>query len=244
MTSVPTNDALARLILTGSEDVVEARIVEGRVNRQIMYWRACPSRLHPNCEQHKNNQDFIIMGPAMSRYTSQEYSDFIDVKHAEPLTQYGSQEAGDMWKAETRFGQIIAKGGLKEFSIQQMVDLGWHELPGVLAARPELKGAVTLLCPQKCARRKFYGITLEQAQGSLTKHMAVMHRDTVGPAAIGAEMAKAISQIMNGGQLPQVQTSQQFSLEDLANVIALAMKQNSTTTDVEPDPQPVISKKV
>lgn len=212
-------EQLANIIMTGNAEVAEAVSVPGRKSKEIQYWRMCPSSKYPRCERHRNSQDFIIIGPAMSPLTAIEYTEFQMVKHAEPLANhYGRQEMGvrgsDMHKGPTRFNSIILNGGINEFCVQQMVDYGWHKLPAVVMARPELVTAVTIKCPHGCQRREFYGVTEADARFLMEKHVRAMHKDTAAPMAIGREITKAVEAV---GQ------SKQFDPEMLAQLIAGVM---------------------
>lgn len=197
-TSTPTPEQLASIILTGNENNAEAMTVTGggRKNLEIQYWRMCPSDKYPNCSRHRTTQDYIITGPAMSPLSAIQYTEFQMVKHAEPLPQsYGRQEAGDMWKAATRYNQLITNGGIKEFPIRQMIEYGWHLLPLVVSARPELATAVTMDCPHGCQRRHFYGVNETEARFLMDKHIRAIHKDTVAPIAIGREITKAVEAV-------------------------------------------------
>lgn len=80
---------------------------------------------------------------------------------------------------------------------EQIVSMGLHHDPEIRRLRPDLEEAVDLECPyephQDSAgnRRKFSGMSLDEAQKKVDAHVVAVHKDAVASKAVGNAIASA-----------------------------------------------------
>jgi len=121
-------------------------------------------------------------------------------KGMEPLSQYGefyperTSYQGQSWQYNSNpYRLLLLKGGAKEFSIGQLVELGWHR-------KPPIKG---LVFPQlagfeyedhTCATcRKVY-----KSVEDLQAHESIAHSTLSSHKALGRQLAEATQGVMAG----------------------------------------------
>ena len=132
-----------------------------------------------------------------TEYLSRLRSGFI------PLPQYGTfvltERPGDRWVPnKDPWRQILERGGIKEFPLHQILELGWHLTPPKVNGKPieipQLKGKTIpdYICPF-CFRpeRHFY------AERLLNSHMTVMHKEQAGQMRAAQQLEKALQAASN-----------------------------------------------
>ncbi len=191
----PKQPQLADAIVGTGEDAMAVSLqkTRRRQNKQLSYWRMCADEA---CTKHQDRKGWIIMGPTLQLYTSMEYIEFQEFKHATCLTEYGSYDLDEMREPWNRWKHLIARGGLKEMPAEQMAMYGWHRLPEAVAARPELIEwqQKEIICDHGCpttglrVRRYF-------VQDEYTKHVRNLHKEAAAPTAIGKVIAEAIAAV-------------------------------------------------
>ena len=156
-------------------------------SKEMQYWKLCERE---DCTIHYQQKGWVVTGPALSPKTAVEWSDFMTTKHATPLTQYGKQSSGSMFKPITRFDELIKQGGIGQIPLDQMAAYKWHLIPKMVAAYPALADVQVLLCEHGCATRGPRMRTFNTEESRM-KHYKVMHQDVVGPTLIGKQFAAA-----------------------------------------------------
>ena len=192
---------------------VPQAVPKGRIGRQLQYWKLCQLE---DCTIHYQSKGWVVTGPALSPATATEWSQFMENKHATPLTKYGKWDNGEVFTAVNRFGPLIRGGGIREIPLEQMIAYKWHLKPDVVQAVPELADVVVLYCEHGCQTRgpRMRTFVTEEAR---TKHNKVMHQEIVGPTLIGKLMREAQSG-------PMAAMGPEFFAQ-LATTIAKALKE-------------------
>lgn len=204
-------------------EVVDAKAPKR--SKELIYWRKCKG-----CQIHTQELGWITLGPAMGPYTAQEYFDFQQSKHAEPLAQYGAYPAGksssskyDVVTPERRFEPLIADFGLKgirEIPFDQMRAYNWHRIPQIVQYFPRLQEVTDYPCEYGCPpNKKFTSPEL------LSQHVRVWHNDVAQPQAVGKEISKAIEAVAGGNN--------SISPETIAAIVMAVREAMSTTTPKE-----------
>ena len=188
----------------------EAAVTQSRRGAHMQYWRMCTN---PSCYKHKSRATgrneslgWITVGPDLHT-DALEHARYINTKHMTPLPQYGSMPYGELGAAnpQLRFKQIIEKGGLHEFPVDQIRAYNWDKIPEVVGARPEVATQRISCELGGCFGRDF--LTDEgyrqhvQAVHSKVEGTEAMTRALKGaaqtdPAAIAAAVATAMATIM------------------------------------------------
>ncbi|MDE2096665.1 MAG: hypothetical protein KGL39_05405 [Patescibacteria group bacterium] len=138
-----------------------------------------------------------------------------------PLLQYGrfqlrsrgfDAHGKDQWKL------ILERGGAKEFTPEQIVELGWHKKAPYRAKFAQLKTHPVheVTCP--VCRKVIASLSPEQAQVLLGKHQSIAHKDVSHEQSLGRALASAMTEAQKTGndQMAQV----------LSAVVELIDKQN------------------
>ena len=192
-----------KLTVDSSYEIFEGLYGRGRevapsqaldTSKHLQYWKKCSG-----CAKHTQELGWVVLGPVMSRYTSQEYYDFEQGKHATPLPQYGQYPAGksssganskyDVVEPERRFEPLIEQNGFREIPIDQMIAYNWHRIPVMVKYVPQLAEVQSYPCEYGCSNRVFTN------PEHLKTHISVKHQNVEQPAAIGQEISKAIDAV-------------------------------------------------
>lgn len=100
------------------------------------------------------------------------------------------------------FRPLLERGGAKELSRQQIIDMGWAHHPPVIDGKPvvfpQMEGVEVepLSYCEFCAGRWF------TSQKKYRKHMAVMHADLAKGSSMAREIAAGISSAMSAPAAP------------------------------------------
>ena len=159
--------------------------------REILYWRFCSIE---GCNQHTNSGGWVTTGPSLNPLSAIEYVEFQAGKHATPLTEYKTVEPDEVSLPATRFKPLIERGGLKEMPLEQLQAYGWHHIPAIVEARPELADTIEFLCEHGCPRegmRKRWFLREE----TLHKHYRAIHADVVAPTVMATKIADAMEKL-------------------------------------------------
>lgn len=199
-----------------------------RRQREVMYWRifACTP---DQCQAHKHSKGWISVGPKLSPQTAVEYTEFMQNKHAQPLTKYGSdvglnpRGGGELQNPATRFDPILrTPGGINEFPDEQIIAYNWHKIPEVLATRPHLADVPDIKCEYGCPNHSFNN------EAAYNKHLRAMHQEVSSAKAVGDQVGKLL-------EVNRVNTG--LNTTELAAAIATAVMQfeaNKGTLTIEP----------
>jgi len=142
------------------------------------------------------------MGPATGVITAQENAEFIEAKHATPLIKYGKHDLGAVNSPSTRYGPLIAEGGIEELPLSQMQAFGWHHIPAVVAKVPALADTIEFYCENGCPKDGKKGRWF-LSEDVLRKHTEALHRDAAAPAAVGRSIANALAEVSSFQQMDQ-----------------------------------------
>lgn len=137
-------------------------------------------------------------------------------KGMQPLTQYGEffpekmGYKGQTWQYQQNpFRLLLLKGGAKEFSVGQVLELGWHRKAPIKGVEfPQLAGyeGEDVVCGT--CRKKF--LTVEHLQA----HESIAHTTLSSHKALGRQLAEATQGVMAGSN-----ESMAKALEMLAGAI-------------------------
>ncbi|KKL79340.1 hypothetical protein LCGC14_2015790, partial [marine sediment metagenome] len=209
--AAPTDEELANAILGIDPDMAGAIPPSRRETKKMMYFRLCPG-----CSAHPQGYSKIVVGPANGMISAMEHAEFISSKHATPLQEYGSQELNEVRNPGVRYEALLKQGGIKEFSLFQMQEMGWHRIPQVVALRPELEATEEITCTYGCAttgaKARWFILTDGVSEG-YNRHVTALHKDVAAPEAIGRKVSEAV---IAAAQL-------QGSNMNMAELIAAAM---------------------
>lgn len=211
---MPVNDVELTNAITqrwgGGDDAV-AKTSKRSLTYQ--YWRKCRRE---NCSKHlardvgRNVESgWITVGPSMS--DPLQHADYINIKHMEPLPQYGVMTIGERDAVMTgngRYEQILLRGGIHEFPAEQIIAYNWDMIPAVREARPDAVGE-RIWCDH-CVRR---GFTSPDAKAS---HDKVVHADLAATKGLSAAVREIAG--VTGGQ-------QQGNQQEMAAMIAAGIFQ-------------------
>ena len=220
----PTPEELRDAILGLDPDLPEEVRERRRQPKEYMYFRLCKG-----CKVHTQGYSKITMGPANGIITAQEHAEFIANKHATPLPEYGKYDLDLVRDPGTRFKPIIEKGGIKEFSLFQMQELGWHRIPQVVALVPELGETEEIICTYGCATtgvKTRWFLVFDGVSESYNRHITGLHSEVAAPEAIGRKVSEAV---VAAAQLKSM------DIPELVAAVVLAIKQveNTKTSDTE-----------
>lgn len=186
-----------------TQEVVAGGVAEK--NKLIQYWKKCTG-----CQIHKDELGWVVIGPAMSEYTMQEYYTYLNHKHWVPLEKYGQYLIGnnpnqkyDLTKPETRFQALADNNGIGEIPIDQMIAYNWHRIPAVAKYFPELQEVVDYRC-EYCPDKVY------TQQQHLAVHTRIWHADVAQSKAVGQEISRAIGAVTAGNS---------FSPTDIAAIV-------------------------
>ena len=164
---------------------------------RYQYWKKCDK---PRCRVHTNKHlgynpesGWVTIG-ATNESAPMEHAQMINEKHMTPLPQYGwagTGEGSELLRKDTRWNQILSKGGLIEFPRDQIIAYGWDKEPIVRQFRPDVLGVKRIECPYGC-KNKDWAIDEEGADKAFKTHVKIVHPSVEGPAAT----AKALSESM------------------------------------------------
>lgn len=200
MTPVEVSDEILAKIIAGN-GVQEAVSAPDRGNREkkLSYFHIFASPRYAN----HNRRGWVTTGPKLNALTAVEYTEFMEHKGALPL-RYPLSDKEEMLlhKPETRFVPLLLKGGITEFPVRQMAEYGWHLIPEVKAARPELGLIETFYCEYGCPTE---GPSMRWflSKSEVGVHYKGFHPEVAGPAAVGQQMAKAVQAASFGGMTPE-----------------------------------------
>lgn len=166
-----------------------------RKSARFQYWKQCDRE---RCQRHtskatglREQKGWICIGPDMGDALG--HARLINIKHMTPLPQYGTMTPDDGPEgclgpeAYVKFRKILlSPGGLFEFPADQIIAYGWDENPEVQQIRPDVTAVKRLECPYHPGR-KFL------TQQDIMDHNSVMHKDIVGPQAIGREIRDSLA---------------------------------------------------
>ena len=221
MTSDVLDTELANAIVGGGPVDDEAFTpISRRRYRELLYWRFCDRE---GCHQHTNSGGWITTGPSLNPLSAYEYVEFMASKHATPLTEYKTVEPDDIVLPATRFKPLIERGGLKEMPLGQLQAYGWHHIPAIVEARPELADTIEFLCEHGCPReggRKRWFLLEE----TLHKHYRAIHADVVAPTVMANKIAEAME------KLPESLNSG-MNTEDLMGIVIAGIKAYEESKD-------------
>ena len=204
------NEVLAQAV-TGTQSDGPAASVPDR-NKLVQYWRMCNIE---GCQRHSRSEGWISTGPVLSSFTAQEYAEFQTKKHAEPLDEYGKHNPDLFRDAGQRFAKLIEGGGLKEMPTSQLTTYGWHHIPEMVVARPELENVVEFYCEHGCPT-KGSGARWFLTQEDYKQHTTAIHSDVAPSQAIGVQLKEAIEGIA---------AAQKLDMGQLAAGIVKAVKE-------------------
>lgn len=131
-------------------------------------------------------------------------------------------------------------------TMEQLVSLGYHRKPEVVALRPDLLQAVDVPCPYGCInpttrnRRVFGGVSNIEAQASCDQHIVAAHKDAVASRAMGDTIATAMKavegQSIDANMIAQIVAATIAGLKgvDMGAVAAVAVE-----APKEPEPEPI-----
>lgn len=173
----------------------------GRESRQVKYW--------------KKPDGWVAVGP--TRQTDgPEYLRYLENKKYKPLPDsYGVEVVGKpaamggtMMNANgrTRLLNFINNGGLDavdndgeygkpgEYLLprEQLIVMGMHRKPEVVAKRPDLAGIVDVECPYGCIDQETSKPRLFAYQEWCDQHVVAVHKDAIASEAVGRTIAKAM----------------------------------------------------
>ena len=201
-----TTDILLRELVSEGANELAA---PARGSRQFQYWRNCERE---DCNRHKKQQGWLMLGPAFQPNTATEYVEFIRNKHATPLDAYGTSSDNSMAVGPNRFDMMLKKGGIKDFPIEQLIAYGWHRSKTILDSRADLAKAVKDLheyscehgCPTTGVSAKIFS-TIEDYK----THEKVMHPEASAPAAVGRAIASTLQRegASNGADIASIVTA-------------------------------------
>lgn len=200
-----TNDiagiSIANSIMGLSDGMPEPAAVRRRT-KELQYWRlhTCPR----SCVNHTTRKNWVTTGPVLSPYTAVEYTDFMETKHAQPLSRdFGTDSgrnsivpgSGMMHDAATRFVPLIRNNGIDEFPADQLVAYGWHRIPNIRQARPDLQEYLDndIYCEYGCPERVF------GSEKAYAKHVTALHSEAAGARAVGKQLEKVVAANVSGG---------------------------------------------
>jgi len=216
------NDSLLNAV-TGTNNDGPAATIAGR-DKEVQYWRMCGDEY---CTRHGGqgrNEGWISTGPVLQPFTAQEYAEFGEIKHAEPLEDYGRWNPDLFREPGQRFAKLIEGGGLKEMPDSQLLAYGWHHLPEVVADRPSLAPFLKSEfwcehgCPTKGTQARWF---IDQEQYNV--HISSEHKEVIGPSAIGEQIKNAMEAVGN---------AQQMDMPTLVASIMLAIKEHESPSTV------------
>lgn len=99
----------------------------------------------------------------------------------------------------------------------QIVELELHRFQWMRDDRPDLNDVKDIECPHKCPNTAGRpGIRLFTTEDAVNQHIAAVHKEAVGPQAIGAELTKMI--------MAQSEMSKGADVATIATAVAAALK--------------------
>lgn len=163
-------------------------------------------------------------------------------------------EDGSTWRTgPDPWRQLLARGGAKEFTVQEIIEHGWHRQGNAPygVTFPQLVGAelpVDHVCTKCSPKRHFNSVD------DLSKHESVMHRDTSQNEQLARNMTKANAPTSDAllvalGSLTDAQREQQvFNSQILERMerndgMIVALLQRLTGQDTPASSPPVKEKK-
>lgn len=170
------------------EQIIAGGVTEK--NKQLQYWKKCTG-----CQIHTEELGWVVIGPAMSEYTMQEYYSYLNHKHWTPLEKYGKYLIGfnknqpyDLTDPPRRFEALIKNDGVHEIPIDQMVAYNWHRIPAIAKYFPALQQVVDYQC-EYCPNKVY------TQPEHLAIHTRIHHADVASSKAVGQEISKAIAAV-------------------------------------------------
>jgi len=202
-----STDLLREMVGSGANG--DIALSNRRRGRELMYWHGCQRE---DCNRHIEQRGWILLGPAFNPFTSVEYVEFMQSKHATPIEGYGNVSM-DLATGPTRFKVLLEKNGLKEFPLDQLVAYGWHRSATLLQARPDLAEAIGKVqeyacehgCPTVGPRARVFS-SLE----AYKQHTKVNHQETAAPEAVGRAIATTLGRnpgAGNGAEIAEIVAS-------------------------------------
>lgn len=187
---------------------------QGRESRQVKYW--------------KKPDGWVTIGP--TRQTDgPEYLRYLENKRYKPLPDFYGVEVvgkpaalgGSMLNANghTRLASFISNGGLAakdetgefgkpgEYLLprDQLIVMGMHRKPEIVAQRPDLAGIVDVECPYGCIDQATSKPRLFAYKEWCDQHVVAVHKDAIASEAVGRTIAKAMEK-QNGVDTAQIAT--------------------------------------
>lgn len=229
MVTEPSPAELAAAIAGVPFDTAPMEQSARKREREIQYWKL-HATCSPMCMRHRDRKGWVTTGPTLSAFSAIEYTNFMESKHAVPLSKaygtdsgliIGKPDSGTMYGGGTRFHLLIKNGGISEFPDEQLIAYGWHRIPLVQRTREGMAERVVLdiKCEYGCPDRLF------TQESHYTTHVAAMHQDSAGARAVGKQFQDVLK---TQGNSPGVNTT------ELATAIALAILQFEQTKTINP----------
>lgn len=187
---------------------------QGRESRQVKYW--------------KKPDGWVTLGP--TRQTDgPEYLRYLENKRYKPLPDsYGVEVVGKPAalggsmlnsNGHTRLAKFIENGGLTardetgEFGRvgdyllprEQLIVMGMHRKPEIVALRPDLADIVDTPCPYGCIDQATSRPRLFAYKEWCDQHVVAAHHDAIASEAVGRTIAKAMEK-QNGVDTNQIAT--------------------------------------
>ena len=162
-------------------------VKKGTHSKELQYWKLCADEA---CKIHTQQKGWVVTGPALSPKTAVEWSQFMETKHAVSLASYGKWATGTIFKAETRFANLIENGGLHEIPLEQAAAYKWHLNPRMVKLFPGIENTPVLKCEHGCPDRGLRMRTFNSVESQM-KHYRAMHQDVVAPTLIGKQLKEA-----------------------------------------------------
>lgn len=185
----------------------------GRESRQVKYW--------------KKPDGWVTTGP--TRQTDgPEYLRYLENKQYKPLPDsYGvevvgkpASQGGSMMNSNghTRLLKFIDAGGIDavdetgefgkpgEYLLprEQLIVMGMHRKPDIVAKRPDLVGIVDVECPYGCIDQATSKPRLFAYQEWCDQHVVAVHKDAIASEAVGRTIAKAMEKQSGGADTTQI----------------------------------------
>ncbi len=247
---VPQDNAIAAMVAAEIKAFTDgargpagdAVAFQGMVNRHEQFWKFC---VDEDCMKpgHIARRGWVVVGPSMkSKKGAENFRQFRDMKHAEPLTKYGQYEVGyELHKnasARLPFGKftpiVTAPGGINEFPKDQITAMGWHRNPVIKRARPDVADVVDVMCPFGCRTGVF------ASEDAKRQHVEAAHEKQMVSTALGEQISKPMEQIaalvakqQGGGDATQI-----------AAIVAAVMSAMNSSKGSNGSPAPVVDEVV
>ena len=163
------------------------------------------------------SNNYITTGPVWAEEKSRR-----EEKGDEILRKYGFFQQGPRSNTADRYRKILENGGVREFCLEQILELGWHRKPPKGIKFPQLEGLspidhkckycgkVVLGC--KVVRGEDGSVELEEDELNRRRHEAIAHKEISNQEQLGRTLATALAQLPGGGSGSAGDSSQALAL--------------------------------